>query len=477
MNAARVALLLAAGSTLAAACGHSGKTTSHTTGSGGNTGTRGTAGAGGTVGTGGAGGTATTTTTSTGTACGTDAWLTYNHDAARSGASDGCVSGPLTTTWRYVPAPPAGKKLNDVFNAVAQPDGVFLAWSASDDPYLGTTAADRVDLTGNRVWTFDSGTDSNLGNWPSIALGALILNDDGIYYLDLASGMKTAGNGVDNWGQTLTDGTNLYAVNDSHVDGPGIYVGAYDATCKQLWAANKYGMCRIDAGDVAGGLALDGGVLFYAPSYSPGMGVSLGFSSGLYAFDPATGKQQWFQATTPTSSITAGGGLLYLIEGGDKLVARKQADGSVAWSATTTGAGTQAPVRMAAGKVVIATAQSVSAYDAATGAAAWSTPLTSPAAQAFDLMFSGGCVAGSGQWSGNEFKDGGGHYHAGRGARQRDAGGDRRRLEVHVLSLSTGAGAWSGMPANAMGTVKNPTIVGHTVYVVDDGGLLSLQGM
>ena len=72
--------------------------------------------------------------------------------------------------------------------------------------------------------------------------------------------MKTAGNGVDNWGQTLTDGTSLYVVNDAHVDGPGIYVGAYDATCKQLWTANNYGMCRIDAGDIAGGLALDGGV-------------------------------------------------------------------------------------------------------------------------------------------------------------------------------------------------------------------------
>src|SRR6185437_7357324 len=283
-----------------------------------------------------------------------------------------------------------------VFNAIAQSDAVFLGWSASDMMYLGTSAADRLDTSGNRVWTFDSGTDSNLGNWPSVALGSLVLNEDGIDWLDLATGSKTAGNGLDNWGETLTDGTNLYAVNDSHVDGPGIYVGAYDGTGKQLWTANSYGMCRIDAGDIAGGLALDGGVLFYAPSYSLGMGVTVPFSSGVYAFDPAKGTQKWFQATTPTSGISAGGELLYLVEGGSTLMARKQADGTMAWSAALTGAGTQAPL-LAAGKVVVATAQGVSSFDAATGKAGWTASINGAAAQAFDLMFSGGCVAGSGQ--------------------------------------------------------------------------------
>jgi outer membrane protein assembly factor BamB len=278
---------------------------------------------------------------------------------------------------------------------------------------------------------------------------------------------------VDNWGQSVTDGTHLYAVNDSHVDGPGIYVGAYDATAKQLWAVNKYGMCRIDAGDIAGGIAFDGGTLFYGPSYSPGMGVTLGFASGVYAFDPAMGTKKWFVAGTPQSGISAGGGLVYLIESG-KLTALKQTDGSMVWSAAVMGAGTQAPV-LGSGKVVVATTQAVSAFDAATGKPAWSTPIAGAAAQAFNLMFSGGCVPGSGQWSGNEFGTA-----VATTTLAAALGSDTLVVTaadgVHVLSLSTGTSTWSGMPAQAMGTVKNPTIVGKTVYVTDSGALLSLQG-
>jgi hypothetical protein len=86
-----------------------------------------------------------------GPACGTGEWTTWNHDAQRTGASDGCVNGPLTTSWRYVPTAPTGRTFKDVWSIAAQTDGVFLQWSASDDPYLGTTAADRVDLTGKQV--------------------------------------------------------------------------------------------------------------------------------------------------------------------------------------------------------------------------------------------------------------------------------------------------------------------------------------
>jgi hypothetical protein len=460
---ATVAVLV---STLAVACGGKGTGTGGHAGHG--TGGQGTGGTGtGGHATGGHGGSAPS--------CGTDAWSTYGHDARRTSASDGCVKGALTTAWRYAPEAPSGKKVNAVFNAVAESDAIFLGWSASNDPYLGTTAADRVDTTGARVWTFDSGTDSNLGNWPSIAWTSLVLNEDGIYFLDLGNGMKTAGNGVDNWGQTLTDGTRLYVVNDSHVDGPGIYVGAYDQTLKQIWQQNTYGMCRIDAGDIAGGIALDGGTLFYAPSYSLGQGVTLSFSSGVYAFDPADGTQKWFQATTPTSGISAGGGLVYLIESDTDLVARKQSDGTIAWSAKVTGPGTQAPV-IAGGRVIIGTAQGVSAYDAASGKDAWSATASGAAAQAFNLMFSGGCVPGSGQWSGNEFGQ------AVATTTLAAAAGSNTLVVtafdgVHLYSIADGSEIWKGVPAQASGPVRNPIIVGSTVYVVDTGGLLALTGM
>ena len=37
--------------------------------------------------------------------CGNDARLTYGHDAACSFASDGCITGPLTSSWSYTPTP------------------------------------------------------------------------------------------------------------------------------------------------------------------------------------------------------------------------------------------------------------------------------------------------------------------------------------------------------------------------------------
>ena len=49
---------------------------------------------------------------------------------------------------------------------------------------------------------------------------------------------------------------------------------------------------------------------------------------------------------------------------------------------------------------------------------------------------------------------------------------------MHVLALVSGMDLWHGAPAMAMGPVRNPVIVGNTVYVVDGmNGLLALRGM
>src|SRR4051794_39003967 len=103
MKAPRAALALAASLVALAACGGAKSTTTstggHPTGTGGATGSS-------SSGAGGVGGAAPK--------CGTDGWLTYGHDARRTSASDGCVNGPLDTSWRYAPAPPAGKTSKDV---------------------------------------------------------------------------------------------------------------------------------------------------------------------------------------------------------------------------------------------------------------------------------------------------------------------------------------------------------------------------
>ena len=95
------------------------------------------------------------------------------------------------------------------------------------------------------------------------------------------------------------------------------------------------------------------------------------------------------------------------------------------------------------------------------------------AAQAFNLMFGGGCVAGSGQWSANEFGTA-----VATATLAAALGSDTLVVTatdgIHLLSLATGMETWKGMPAQAMGSVSNPVVVGNMVYVVDTSGLLAL---
>ncbi|HEY6463728.1 MAG TPA: PQQ-binding-like beta-propeller repeat protein, partial [Polyangiaceae bacterium] len=315
--------------------------------------------------------------TEAGPPCGTSAWATYGHDGARTFATDACIQGPLTKSWSYAPAPPSGRTLVAVEHVLAAPDAVYLQWAASDSQYIGTTAADRLSLAGARTWTFDSGSDANMGNWASLAapiaveggtVQALVLNDDGVYFLDTATGKQRATTGVDWWGQSIPDAAGgVWLADTSKSDGPGLFVAELGPDAKTLWQADKQGdACGESLADQMGGLALDGGVLFYASLVTTGGTTQPMFPSGLYAFDAATGKAKWNVASTPASVISAGNGLVYGIEAG-AVVARSQTDGSSKWSKPLQGAGAQAPV-LASGLVIAAGASGVSAFDATTGA-------------------------------------------------------------------------------------------------------------
>lgn len=413
-----------------------------------------------------------------GPACGTGAWLTYGHDAARTFASDGCVQGPLTVSWTYTPTPQTNKTVNAVHHALAASDGVYLQWAGSIDPYIGTTAADRVDLTGKRVWTYESSSDANMGNWASVSGSNLVIDDDGIYWVPLADGKSTVTTGVDWWGQTIPDAAGgVWFVTTSKSDGPGLFVGQIDATAKVIWSQNKQGtQCGDALGDKMGGIAIDGGVLFYAPQYSTGGTVQPTFASGLYAFDAAAGTPKWNVATTPSSTISAGNGLVYLIES-NALVARSQKDGSVTWTKPLAGAGAQAPV-LASGLVIAAGSAGVSAFDAKTGADAWSTPMTGAAARAYSMTITNGCS---------------GSQNLGAAIATTIAAAVPSNTlvvtasdGVHVLSLTTGQDTWNGKIPGAKNVVHDPVIVGKSVYVVDSppstvggfgaGQLIALSG-
>jgi hypothetical protein len=439
---------------------------STTTGSGGadQTSTGGSSSASGATGTGGAG-----------ASCGNAAWVTYGHDGQRTSASDGCIDGPLTPLWTYVPAAPAGKTLKRVFHPLATKDSVFLHWSASDPPYTGTSAADRVTIDGARAWTFDSGTDTDLGDWGSIWKDKLALNSDGIYLLGQADGKAVGSTGVDWWGQTIpTDGALLFS-NTSKSDGPGLFVGALDEKAALIWKQNEQGtMCGQGFADQTGGIALDGTTLFYAPLYASGSGAPPGFPSGVYAFDSsAMGKPLWNITTTPGSAISAASGLVFLIEGTQgmsTLVARKQGDGSVAWSVDLpNGGGAQAPV-LAGGLVIVATATGIVAVGQADGKPAWKNAVSAPASPS-NTPISNGC---GGLQPLRNLPTTSLAVALGSGTLVAVQGTD-----VTVMALETGATKWTGKQ-NVMGSLVNPVIVGNRLYVVNQNGqpsdsLLALQ--
>lgn len=400
----------------------------------------------------------------TGPSCGDGAWSTYGHDARRTFASDACIAGPLTASWHYAPEPPMGRMFSTAFRAVAQKDAVFLTWSATNPPYLGTTAADRIDGTGKRVWTWDSGTDANVGNWPSIGPSYFAVNDDGLYLLGLADGKKLHDTGVDWWGQTLPDAARLYVVNAMKADGPGLFVGAVDDTTKVLWQQNQHDGCGHGFGDVNGGLALDGGTLFYAPLYQTGGGGDPGFPSGVFAFDAATGTPKWNQTTKPKSAISVGASMVFGVEDPQTLVARAESDGKVVWSKTfgSVQVGAQAPV-LANDLVIVATTMGVQAFTAKDGTPAWTANVNAPA-YAFPSIITNGC---------------GGNVAMGGALRTTMAAalGSNTLIVaandgLHVLSLADGKeSSKTSTTDGGFVQLHDPIVVGKTVYVVDDKGV------
>lgn len=403
--------------------------------------------------------------------CGDGDWATYAHDPQRTSASDACIDGPLSVLWRYVPEPTDGRDFRFVGHAVATADGVYLEWAQTRDAYLGTTAMDRVALDGTRAWSWDSGSDANLGHWPSLAFDdQVVMNEDQIAILARADGTRSGGTGVDYWGLTAYADGQLYLVNDAHIDGPGIFVGAVDADADAIWRANESGSCRIDAWDRSGGaFAVDGGTLFYAPIYEAAGGAPE-LTTGLYSFDGADGTPGFTKPVTPSSRISAGGGNVYLVEDGTTLTARSQGDGSVVWTQTLSSPGVQAPV-LAAGRVIVADATGVHAFDAATGDPAWTADVTGAASRAGSQALSGGCMGTATLYSGTGVPTTtlAAALASGTLVVTSAAG-------ISILSLDDGSEVWSGAVDGAMGAVREPVLVGDRMYVLDSGGLIALSG-
>ncbi len=447
------ALLTIAAFAVAASCGKSG---AHSSGAGG-------AGAGATTGSRGpgAGGSSSTSGPGSGSgggppACAQEAWATFGHDAARTFAANACVHAPFTVAWHYVPTPPSGESVGGVFNAVATKDAAYLKWKGHVGPYFGTPFVDAVTAAGATAWQFNSGVDSSFAQPLSIYGDTLVTVDDGMSYLSLADGSVQHFAGVDWWGQSAPSASQLYIVNNVKVDGPGVFVGSYDATQQQIYAQNQMtGDGQFSVTDSVGSIALDESTLFLAASYSRSDMTPPMFPSGVYAFHAATGTVKWSVETTPASNVSAGGGRIYLAEvaaGATQLVARNQSDGSVAWTASPMGLQFQAPV-LADGLAIVGTSTAVIAFDAATGKQKWSAPLP---ISSFNVQTPGSTNLAAALASDTLVVASG--------------------TTLAVVALESGKVlSMDPIPGENGGAAAEPVLVGSRVYLVDATGLLALD--
>ena len=116
-------------------------------------------------------------------ACASDGWTTYGHDAARTSASGGCVSGPLRLAWTMRPQCPGGC-MSRATRAIADGDAVYVSGAIGPTPSLW-----RLDAkTGTSAWAYDSRTECVRGGWPTLAEGRVYLVDDGVNVADATTG-------------------------------------------------------------------------------------------------------------------------------------------------------------------------------------------------------------------------------------------------------------------------------------------------
>ena len=374
--------------------------------------------------------------------CPDDTWPIYAHDARRSSASKGCCKAPLIPAWRWEPAS-VGPRKSRLFHAVVSHDAVYASGIIGESP-----AVFALGLDAKHRWTFDSHVDITRHVWPAFVLDRVILNDDGLYILDPLNGEKEVDRGLDAWGDVITDGKNLFAVNTWYIAGPKTYVGALEVGGAPLWKHHEYGQVREDVLDRLGGIALSGDRLFFAPNYTPSPGA------GLYAYSTA-GKPLWSVATLPKSHVAIEGQTLYAFErheggSGDLLVARDSSSGAIRWSINAASPESSAPLVSQGLVLYRERGGDLVAVRRTDGTEAWRSALSPPAQSDVAWATSLAAAEGSGTIVAVDGK------------------------QLVVISVSAGTLEWRGAPASAA-TLHSPVIAGGRVYVVDGNALSVLR--
>ncbi len=373
--------------------------------------------------------------------CASSDWVCYGHDAQRTSTSPGRCTGPLRELWHFRPDPPNGRKAT-LFHAIATSDAVYASGVIGESP-----AVYRIGLDGQQAWVFDTRVDISHAQWPLFAHNHVVLDDDGVYILNPQTGTKLFDRGLDWWGQAIADPARLYLVNEWHVDGPPVLVGAFDPEGHDIWQQNVSGTVREDVQDAVGAIALDQGTLFQAVEYR-----YIPFW-GLFAFDAATGHPRWTVDVHPTSAISAGSGKVYLVEREgrgqpESLAARSERTGELVWRSPVQRLDETAPALVSDLVLTFSHEDGLSAWDEADGHARWTRFVVDSAGEATEHATHIAVAAGS------------------------------RTLVVAigstlaVLDLKDGRELWrSDEPDGSNPHLHSPVIAHGRVYLMSDTGL------
>jgi hypothetical protein len=425
------------------------------------------------------------------TTAGTSSWATYAHDALRTSASDGCALGPLSLSWSYASTPfvfnDPSYTVIGLDNAIADTSGLYVSSVQVKSGGAQASILEKVSPAGALLWEFTSNHDAVEHNWPTLGFGRILVEDDWLAAVDAnwdctsvadcnaceyqphgtCNNHSAQGSGFDDWGMSAADATRFYTNSDvASPDGPGIYIGAWDTSGgNSLWKQNTIASsCTAGGSEEIGSLVVDGGNVYQAANYSAASGAPA-FASGVRSFAAATGTPGWTASTTVMSALSASASTLYLIEGTStaSLVARKENDGSIAWSKPlgTNLVSSQSPVQ-ANGLVIVATASGVIAYVAATGDVAWMRADLHAVSPLFQTSLNFGSCGGSNVST----------LSAAVTTSLAAATGSNTLVvaasdNLHIVALADGHDFWTGAIAGTTPPFRNPIIVGSTVYAID----------
>jgi outer membrane protein assembly factor BamB len=326
---------------------------------------------------------------------------------------------------------------------VADTDAVYIAGARGPTPMLWRADARR----GTFDWAYDSHTEAVRGGWPTLAAGRVYLVDDGVNAVDSRTGAGHRAE-LDAWGESLADGSRLFAENDWYLDGYGLYLSAFDHDLRLLWRRDYNALMRGVVVPDVGGLALDAGILVHAAQHGPLSG------SGLSAFDPDSGERRWRAAVSPVSSPSIAAGRVFTLERWlgervDRLAARTLGEGKLLWARELPDARGPAPV-LASGLVIVHGRGGVAAFDQSNGQPVWSADVprtTAPIQSATTVaaaLGSGTLVVLS-------------------------------KARVYVLRIDDGSEVDSRAPVPGAQSLEAPAVVGDAAYVVADGTVVRLE--